>query len=60
MQILGFQIISDAELRKRISEAKAIERRLNNVIISRLLYNAESYRKKCVTLIRKVGKGGKN
>lgn len=60
MQILGFHIISDAELRKQISKARAIQRRVNNVIISRLLYNAETYRKKGVTLIRKLQKGGKN
>lgn len=45
MQILGFHIISDAELRKRISEARTEQRKLDAAMITRLLLNAETYRK---------------
>ena len=59
MQILGFHIISDVELRKQMDEVRTIQRRLNSVIVSKLLYNAETFRKKYATFIRKLRKGGK-
>jgi len=45
MQILGFHIISDAELRRQIEEARNNQRNMSNTLVARQLHNAEYYRK---------------
>jgi hypothetical protein len=45
MKILGYHILSEAELQKRINDARNEQRNLSNKLIGRLLYNAEFYRR---------------
>ena len=46
MQILGFHIIDDAELKRRIEEARKEQRQIESSMIKTLLHISESYRKK--------------
>lgn len=45
MQILGFHIISDAELRKQKEEVRNNQRNMSNTLVNGLLHSAEYYRK---------------
>jgi len=54
MQILGFHIISDAELRRQIEDAQLIQRNLNKRLIARLLHNAEHYRRMADAAVKMI------
>ena len=44
MHFCGLTILTDKEYAERIAAAERIQRMLNNVMIEKLLYNAEQYR----------------
>ena len=46
MKFLGFNLLSDAELRKRIEAEKMVQRIWDGLIIKKLLHSAETYRKR--------------
>jgi len=48
MSFLDLHIITEAELRRRIEEAREEQRQLENAIVKRLLHNSEKYRKRAI------------
>lgn len=54
MQVLGFHIISDAELRRQKEEARDNQRNMSNTLVTGLLYCAEYYRKQANSNMRMV------
>lgn len=44
MQFCGLTILTDKKFSEEIAAARENQRKLNNMVIRRLLYNAEQYR----------------